>query len=70
MVEGWSFNTVFIPGMLKIEMIKMMMGSIKAWIKQALVLRSSDALEEFLDLLELELCSLYLYVPDFVKMLY
>ena len=32
------FNTVFISGMLKIEMIKMMLGSIKAWIKWQLTL--------------------------------
>ena len=47
---------------------------VKTQGEQAHVLRSSDALEEFLDLLELEFCSfvlsrLLIYVSDFVKML-
>jgi len=36
------FNTVFISEMLKIEMIKMMMGSNKAWIKWQLTICSSN----------------------------
>ena len=53
--------------------MKLSCGHTKPKSKQALVLRSSDALEEFLDLLELEFFSFVLeiiiYVSDFVKML-